>query len=209
SNNDVTPAHVTRGRTRSLRPILIPPSFPSSQLLPVMSIHETSSSGDQNTETTDPSSSSTTTTVTLTGLPPNAVKADILLVFQQFGEVTRIFVQSYGRRADVVFADVHGVKRTLHAYAEKPLLIRGKEIIVFRKYTKTNGVSGSMDTNTDTPSRTTRTMQGRDDGAIFVSRFSPTTTQEELLEALEPFGKHEQFVMCMFLPYSLSSKSAF
>jgi len=64
---------------------------------------------------------------------------------------------------------------------------------VFRKYTKMNKVSG-MDT--DTLSRATRTEQGRDDGAIFVSNFPPTTTQEELLEALKPFGKYEQFVMC-------------
>ncbi|KAF8492404.1 hypothetical protein F5888DRAFT_1730566 [Russula emetica] len=177
-----TRTHITRGRTtRSLRPILITPSLPSSQLLPVMSIPKTSSSGDQKTETTDPSSSSTTTTVTLTGLPPNTVKPDIRPVFQRFGDVTRIFVQPDGRCADVVFADVHDVKRTLHAYAEKPLLVRGKEIIVFRKYTKMNEVSGSMDTNTDTPSRATRTKQGRDDGAIFVSSFSPTTLQEELL----------------------------
>ncbi|KAF8492388.1 hypothetical protein F5888DRAFT_1858903 [Russula emetica] len=44
--------------------------------------------------------------------------------------------------------------------------------------------------DTDTPSRVTRTEQGRDDGAIFVSNFF-LTTQEELLEALEPFGKYE------------------
>ena len=49
----------------------------------------------------------------------------------------------------------------------------------------------------DTPLRATRTEQGRDDGALFVSNFLPTTTQEELSEALEPFGKYEQFVMRM------------
>jgi hypothetical protein len=173
-----------------------------------MSIPETSASSDQNTET-DPSSSSSTTTITLTSLPPNTVRADIRPVFQCLGEITRIFVQPDGRCADVVFADVHGVKRTLYAYAEKLLRARGREIIVFRKYTKMNKVSG-MDT--DTLSRATRTEQGRDDGAIFVSNFPPTTTQEELLEALKPFGKYEQFVMCMsfaILSLSLSTKWAF
>jgi hypothetical protein len=36
-----TPITRRRGRTRSPRPIRVPPSFPSSQLLPVMSIPET------------------------------------------------------------------------------------------------------------------------------------------------------------------------
>jgi hypothetical protein len=56
---------------------------------------------------------------------------------------------------------------------------------VFRKYKKINKVSG-MDT--DTLSWATRTEQGRDDGAISVSNFPPTMTQEELLKALELFG---------------------
>jgi hypothetical protein len=86
---------------------------------------------------------------------------------------------------DIVFTDVHVIKRNLHAYAEKSLLVRGREIIVFRKYTKTNKISG-MDT--DTPSRVTWIEQDRDDGARFVSNFPHTTTQEAVLEALEPFG---------------------
>jgi RNA recognition motif-containing protein len=175
-----------------------------------MSIPETSSSSDQNTET---GPSSTTTTISLTGLPPNTVKADIRPVFQPFGEITRIFVQPDGRCADVVFADVHGVKSTLHAYAEKPLHVRGREIIVFRKYTKMNKVS-DLDADADPPSRVTWTEQGCDDTTIFVSDFPPTMMQEELLEALEPFGKYEKFVMCMSFAFlslslSLSSKWAF
>ena len=82
---------------------------------------------------------------------------------------------------------------------------------MFRKYAKMNKVS-SMDTDTDTLSRATRTEseQGRDDGAIFLSNFPPTTTREELLEALEPFGKYERFVMRMSFAFlSLSSKWAF
>jgi RNA recognition motif-containing protein len=63
---------------------------------------------------------------------------------------------------------------------------------VFRKHTK-------MDT--DTPSRAKRTEQGRDGGAIFVSNFPPTMTQEELLEALEPFGKYEKLVMRIFFAF--------
>jgi hypothetical protein len=183
SDNDTTPP-ITRGliRIRSLRPILIPPTFPSSQLLHELT-SSSSSSTDQNADT-----ESSTTTVTLTGLPPNTAKTDIRLVFQRFGEVTRIYVQPDGRRADVVFADVHGVKRTLHAYAETPLRVRGREITVFRKHTE-------MDT--DTPSRATRAEQGRDGGAIFVSNFPPRMTQEELLEVLEPFGKYEKLVMRM------------
>ena len=62
------------------------------------------------------------------------VKADIRPVFQRFGEVTRIFVEPDGRRADAVFADVHGCKRTLHAYAEKPLRVRGKFIVTMNYY---------------------------------------------------------------------------
>ena len=47
-----------------------------------------------------------------------------------FGEVARIFVEPDGRRADVVLADVHGIKRTLHSYTEKPLRVRGKFIVI-------------------------------------------------------------------------------
>jgi hypothetical protein len=65
---------------------------------------------------------------------------------------------------------------------------------VFRKYTNMNKVSGM---GVDTPSWATRTEQGRDEVVIFVSDVSPTTAQEELLEALKPFGKYEQFVMRM------------
>jgi hypothetical protein len=117
-DNDATPAHasssrtqITRGRIRSLRPVLIPPPSPPCRLLlTVIPTLEASFSNTQNTET-DPSFS--TTTVTRTGLPPNTVKPDIRPVLLQFGEVTRIFTQPDGRRADVVFAGVHGVERTL------------------------------------------------------------------------------------------------
>ena len=107
-------------------------------------------------------------------------------------------------RADVVFADVHGVKRTLHAYAERPLLVRGREIIVFRKNTM-DTVSGT-DTGT---SRTTRTENGRGGRAIFVSNFHPRVTQEELLRVLKPFGKYKRFVMGMSFALALSSKWTF
>lgn len=81
SNNDATP--ITRGRTHLLLPIIIRPSFPSSWLFSIMSIPETSSSSDQNSETT----------VAQMGLPPNT---DICPVFQRFGEVMRKFVQPDG-----------------------------------------------------------------------------------------------------------------
>ena len=55
------------------------------------------------------------TTITLTDLTPNTAKADIRLVFQRFGEVTRILIEPDRKCAAVVFADVHGVKDTLHA----------------------------------------------------------------------------------------------
>jgi RNA recognition motif. (a.k.a. RRM, RBD, or RNP domain) len=198
---------ITRGRTRSLRPILIPPSFPSDLLLPVTPVYDlpSSSSINQNTETDPPASSSsttTTTTVTLTNLPPYTDKIDIRPVFERFGEVTGMYVQLDGRRADVVFADVSGVKRALHAYAEKPLRVRGREITVFRKHTGTNKVSG-MDVDAST--RATRTERDLEGGAIFVSNFPPTTTQEELLEALEPFGNYEEFKMRM--SFTLLSRS--
>lgn len=193
-----------RGRTRSLRPILIPPN---ELLLPVHPVIKTSysSSSDQNNIETDPSSSATTArAVTLTGLPPDTVKTDIRPVFHRFGEITRIYIQRDGRRAEVVFADDYGVKRTLHAYAEKPLLVRGKEITVFRK--QTTGVNrASSGMGMDASSRTSGPEQGLDGGAIFVGNFPPKMTQEELFEALAPFGKYEKFVMRMsFLPCSLS-----
>ncbi|KAF8487326.1 hypothetical protein DFH94DRAFT_705224 [Russula ochroleuca] len=95
---------------RALRPLLIPPSFPSS-LLPVTPIFELPPSQERVTET-DPSS---ITTIARASLSPNTHKADIRPVFQRFGKVKHIFVHPGGRRADVVYVDVHGVKRALHA----------------------------------------------------------------------------------------------
>jgi hypothetical protein len=71
-------------RARSLRPIIIPLSFPSNLLPPVTPVHESSSSNEKGTKT-DPSFS--TMTVTPTGLPPNTVKVDIHPVFHRFFEV--------------------------------------------------------------------------------------------------------------------------
>jgi hypothetical protein len=157
--------------------------------------------------------------ITLASLPPNTLKVDIRPVLQRFGEVKRIFVHPGGRRADVAFADVHGVRRTLHAYAEKPLRVRGKEIIVFRKQKRADleggdeepdfgaGVGaawreGSFRTPASSSSHT-RYGQGRGDGAIFVSSFPPGTTPGELAEVLAQFGKYERMVMRMqFLCFS-------
>ena len=84
-------------------------------------------------------------------------------------------MQPKGRYPDVVFADAHSVKRTLHAYPKQPLRVRGREIIVFRKYKKINrGKEGSdhePGADLDTSPRTTGTRQDHDDGpgAVFAS----------------------------------------
>ena len=41
-------------------------------------------------------------------------------------EVKRIFIHLGGRRAHIDFAGIHGVNRTLRAYAERPLLVLSK-----------------------------------------------------------------------------------
>jgi hypothetical protein len=102
--------------------------------------------------------------------------------------------------ADVVFADVHSVRRTLHAYAEMPICIRGREIALFRKNTGMNREVSGAD-------RDTQNEEDNPGGAICVSNFPPNMKQEELLEAFEPFGKYKKVVMRMpfaFLPPSLS-----
>jgi len=78
---------------------------------------------------------------------------------------------------------MHGVKRTLHAYAEKPLRVRGQKIIMFRKYKNTN--------------------RGTEGGDIYVrgSNFPLNSTQEELLDVLEPLGKYERLVIRMSLAF--------
>ncbi|KAF8492390.1 hypothetical protein F5888DRAFT_911356 [Russula emetica] len=132
------------------------PSSTSTSSIPEVEVDERNSTTHALSDAGDAASSSSTRTH--------------ITLFQRFGEVTRIFVQPNGRRADVVSADIHFVKRTLHAYAEKPFRVQEREIILFP----------------------TRTEQGRDDGATFMSNFPPTMTQEELSEAER---KYEQFVM--------------
>jgi hypothetical protein len=209
----MTGSHITRSaRKRSLRPILIPPSIPWNRPLPITHIPETEPSSDRNTV----KDTSSTTSITLTGLSPNTVKSDIRPVFQRFGEITRILLQPDGRSADVIFADVHGVKRTLHAYADRPLRVRGREITVFRKQAATNGSGmeendmelGGANTRIASASQTTRTEDGHEEVGMFVSNFPWHTTQEELSEVLEPLGKYERLVMRMspiFFTFSTSS----
>ena len=109
---------------------------------------------------------------------------------------------------------MHGVKRTLHAYADEPLHVRGREITVFRKRATTNGggieendmVFGGA--NTGIGPRITRTEDGREEAGIFVSNFPWHTTHEELSEVLKPLGKYERLVMRMspiFFTFSTSS----
>jgi len=86
--------------------------------------------------------------------------------------------------------------------------VRGQEIIVFRKHTNSDEEGGEKESGADTASRAgsyrtsddTRAEQDND-GAIFVSNFSPDTTERELSEALAPFGKYERLVMRMFLAF--------
>ena len=145
-------------------------------------------------------------TIALVGLPPGTLKTDVRLVFQLFGEVRRIFFHPGGRRADVVFADVEGVRRSLHAYAERPLSVRGREILVSRKHhAHSAGVGvggGNVASRAPFYMRDEQDGDGGNDGrAIFVSDFPAGTTQEELSDVFTPLGKYEQFVMrmCRFL----------
>ena len=178
--------------TPALRSLLIP-------LLPITPIFEPQPSHEQVTET-----DFSTTTITLVSLPPNTYKADIRPVFQHFGEFKRIFVHPGGSRAESRYADVHGVKRTLHAYAEQPFCVCGWEIVVFRKHVKHGDKRSGVDvdsawqgSSSRTSSYNPRTGQGRDDGAIFVSSFLADTMQQEMSEALVPFGKYDRLVMRM------------
>ncbi|KAI0295132.1 hypothetical protein B0F90DRAFT_1212783 [Multifurca ochricompacta] len=188
-------------QTRTLRPLVIPPTFPPT-LIPVTPTLE-----QEETTKTEPS-----VTVSLTHLPSHTVKADIRPVFQRFGEVKRIVIAPGGTCADVIFTDAREVKRTLRAYADKPLFVRGREIVVFRKHTSeaTVGYYDNNDGQATTPqpntfysSRSGLSNQGDRHGVIFVSNFPPDTTQEELQEALAQFGKHERFVMRMCVCLSL------
>ena len=189
--------------------LLIPPSFPLG-LLHVTPIFDSPSSREQVIET-----DSWTTAIVFVSLPPKT-KVDFCSVFQRFGQVRRAFVHSRGRRANVIFADVHGIKRTLPAYAEHPQrlydrllpatpFMRGQEIIVFRKHTKRGAVGNNkmsgvdMDTGSRASGYTTSFYTRA--GQLPLSE----TTQEELSKTLAPFGKYERLVMRMFLwiPHSL------
>ncbi|KAH9054768.1 hypothetical protein EDB87DRAFT_1419965 [Lactarius vividus] len=188
----------TRTRSRSLRPLLIPPTFPHN-IIPELPISDTQLSRIQEEEGGTDSSA----IITLENLPPNTFKVDIRPIFQRFGEVRRIVLGLGGTRADIIFADAEGVKRTLHAYAEQPFFVRGREVVVFRKCAReaSNGFRAvnddQADTNTAWQANPSRSRIDRDDGrgAIFVSQFPQGTTQEELWEALLRFGNYEKFVM--------------
>ncbi|KAH9954695.1 hypothetical protein BC827DRAFT_1272378 [Russula dissimulans] len=202
------PAHPTRTRTRvprTLRPILISPAFqPPPSLL--QSPHQpTSSHNDQQTQENEhdqESSAAATaaTVVVLASLPQNTLKTDIRPVLQRFGEVRRILVRPDGRRAEVIFADAHAVARTLHAYAERLIHVRGREVVVFRKQTDGAVASlwhagGSGSTPHAWAGDEQQQQDGHGKGTIFVSGFPPETTQDDLAEALGPLGKYEGLVM--------------
>jgi hypothetical protein len=208
--DDARHAHANnrRSRTRALRPLLIPPSFPLDLLLPTTntppsSSHSFSSSLDQEEEQNGTTTemevememeTAAAAVIRLADLPPNTLKPDIRTVFQHFGDVKRIIVQPDGRKAEVVFADAGAVSKVLHAYAERPLRVRGQEIVVFRKRSSQRGPAVRVGTLHGTARRGyEKDVEG--DGAIFVSNFPAGTTQEEVLDALAPLGKNEGIVM--------------
>ena len=210
AQGDASPArqasrsHIVRTRTRALRPLLIPPSFPPSHLLPLTSEPPPPPSEEQTDENGDTPTTRTRTTrtITLVGLPPNTLKTDLRPIFQRFGDVSRIFVDPGGRRADVEFVDADGVRRALHAYAERTLCVRGREIVVFRKHGQ--GADVGVRRRLLYVRRSERdggdVAAAAGQGAIFVSDFPGGTLQEELVGALAPLGKYERFVMrtCFF-----------
>ena len=197
----------TRRRTRALRPLLVPPSFKPS-LLPITNApisepyqdQRSEQEGNNNNATETDAGSSGSTSIALTGLPPKTLKTDIRYVFQRFGEVRRVIVYPDDRRAEVVFADVDSVRRSLHAYAEQPLYVRGREIAVFRRRpAKSPGVSvgGSVASPRPLPMRHEQDDDGGNGGSIFVANFPAGTTHKELSEVFAPLGKYERFVMRM------------
>ena len=197
-------------RLRALRPLLLPPTFPPS-LLPVTPAFEPPSSKKRD-EAADTNAS---TTITLAGLPPNTLKTDIRPVFQRFGEVKHMIVHPGGRSADVLFADVHGLRRTLHAYADQPIRVRGQEITIFRKHTRGAGllslgahdVTGENAVWQEKSASYSFTEKGEPDGAIFVTDFPLDTTQEELSEALGSLGRYDRFVMRTFFIFLFRART--
>ena len=82
--------------------------------------------------------------VRLITLPPNTLKADICPVLQPATlRRCEAHICTPRRTAhDVTFGDVHGVKRTLHVYTERPLhlhAVHGQEVFVLRKRAKSEG----------------------------------------------------------------------
>ena len=204
----------TRIRARALRPLLVPPSllFPATNA--PLSDPSSSSSADQYqrssqkgnaTDETGAGSGSISTTIAVGGLLNNTLKTDIRHVFQPFGEVKRILMHRGGRNADVVFADVESARRALHAYAEQPLHVRGREVVVFRRKLNPQSagdVNGGGGVASHAPFYMRREQEedgiGANDSGIFVANFPAGTTREELSEVLTPFGKYEQLVMRMY-----------
>ena len=189
-----------RTHPRALRPLLISPTFPSS-IIPEIPISDPQPSRRQE----ETGEIDTPVTITLANLPPNTVKTDIRPVFQQYGEIQRIIMGPGGTRADIIYMDAEGVKRTLHAYAEEPFFVRGREVIMYRKCVHEANAGGRVG-HDDQPKNTAwqadpsraRPDWGDNSGAIFVSQFPSGTTQDELWEAFSRFGKYERFVMRMY-----------
>jgi RNA recognition motif-containing protein len=149
-------------------------------------------------------STSPSTTIAIRRMPPNTLKTDVRFVFQPFGEVKCIFMQPGGHHASVMFADVKGVRRALHAYAERPLRVRGHEILVFRQrnHVRLAGIGVGKGGGSGVASQGHYYMRHeQDDGeralddALFVANFPAGTTQEELAEIFRPHGKYKPSVM--------------
>jgi hypothetical protein len=194
----------TRTRPRTLRPLLIPPTFPHNIIFETPSSDPQRSSHPQK----DTGEIDSSVTITVANLPPNTFKLDVRPVFQQFGEIQRVVMGPGGTSADIIFMDAQGAKRTLRAYAEEPFFLRGQEIAMFRKCTSSSG-SGAVNgykANVTTGASQARNDWGDGSGVIFVAAFPSGTTQNELSEAFSRFGRHEKCVMRVYnILYHLSS----
>ncbi|KAI0314056.1 hypothetical protein OF83DRAFT_480451 [Amylostereum chailletii] len=128
-----TTKRFTKRRTlSSLQPLVFTPIFPKNLLPPPETDIELKDQGPPHGA--EPSTSRVhSTSLSLANLPPNTTKALLRPRFIKYGKIENIWVDEEGRTATITFVDARSVTTVLKENASRPLMMKGQELILWRK----------------------------------------------------------------------------
>ncbi|KAI0043260.1 hypothetical protein FA95DRAFT_1609523 [Auriscalpium vulgare] len=177
-STDTRIVHPNATPTRSLKPIIFSPTFAASPDLPLPE-HAPSPSQQHALPPRD-----AVPVISIANLPPGTSKADLRPVFLPFGPIKSIDFDTSHVNAELTFVDPRSAANLLRAYADRPIRLHSRELIMFRKV-------GGAELHVEE-------AESIGDGvraALSVTGLALGTTPDDLQDAFEKFGHFERVVI--------------